>query len=40
MWYEAPGLRLGEWFSALGVLAQGALLVSTAVRRRAASSVP
>jgi hypothetical protein len=40
MWYEAPGLRLGQWVSALGVLALGALLVSTAVRRRAASSVP
>ena len=36
MWYEAPGLKLGLWLSALGALALAGLLVFAATRGRVA----
>ena len=40
MWYEAPGLRLGQRISAFGVLALLALLLLAATQRRVTPSVP
>jgi uncharacterized membrane protein YfhO len=39
MWYEAPGLRLGQWISALGALALAGLLLFAVSWRRVGPSM-